>query len=319
MIRNQVKSFGKGLVAAPFLFAAAAFAPQAVLADGPDGPEALSALELKVQDLENQMRALRSQPMQQSVSSAPRLKRDMLFFRGGYSAMMDDRALGSFTDLHAGSWLGYPANAYPSQRENNDGWNMGVGLEHLLSDNLLGYAPDTWVMGELTIQYNQFGTKSTALAVPTVENFVGAATAPGAGFPGCVGTYGAKACSSIIGKNTLNSLLISASPKIKFAYWEASHVRPWIIPAGLDILVVSPPTDSANVLDVGVQFGAGIDYEVLPGVTLGIDGRYHMMSGMTDPSYSRLQTRMAALNGLRLNQSLGNDYVTAGGYLGFAF
>ena len=73
---------------------------------------------------------------------------------------------------------------------------------------------------------------------------------------------------------------VSASPKIKFM--QGSKLRPWIIPAGLDFNVISPPSDAATYLDVGVQFGAGVEYEIIPGLKFGIDGRYHLVSNISD-------------------------------------
>ena len=67
------------------------------------------------------------------------------------------------------------------------------------------------------------------------------------------------------GKQNMMMVTVSASPKIKFM--EGSKLRPWIIPAGFDIHVISPPSGSTNYLDVGVQSGAGVDYELLPGAT----------------------------------------------------
>ena len=74
-------------------------------------------------------------------------------------------------------------------------------------------------------------------------------------------------CTNIKGDQNLMMLTVSAAPKIKFM--EGSKLRPWIIPAGLDINVISPPSDSTNYLDVGVQFAAGLDYEIMPGITIG--------------------------------------------------
>ena len=73
---------------------------------------------------------------------------------------------------------------------------------------------------------------------------------------------------------------VSASPKIKFM--QGSKLRPWIIPAGLDFHVISPPSDGATYLDVGVQFGAGVEYEIIPGLKFGIDGRYHLVAGISN-------------------------------------
>jgi opacity protein-like surface antigen len=54
-----------------------------------------------------------------------------------------------------------------------------------------------------------------------------------------------------------------------------SKFRPWIIPVGLDVNVISPPSDAITVLNTGMNFGAGAEYEFLPGIVIGADGRYH--------------------------------------------
>lgn len=54
-----------------------------------------------------------------------------------------------------------------------------------------------------------------------------------------------------------------------------SKFRPWLIPVGLDMNIISPPSDAVTVLNTGMQFGAGAEYEVLDGILIGADGRYH--------------------------------------------
>lgn len=116
-------------------------------------------------------------------------------------------------------------------------------------------------------------------------------------------------------------LTVSAAPKLKFM--EGSKLQPWIIPAGLDLNVISPPSDSTNYLDIGVQFAAGVDYEVMPGITIGADLRYHLAANLTDPDYDA--GAIAAANaaglvkGLELNSQQSNDVWTAGISLGIAF
>jgi opacity protein-like surface antigen len=68
-------------------------------------------------------------------------------------------------------------------------------------------------------------------------------------------------------------LRISAAPKIKFMH--GSKFRPWLIPAGLDINIISPPSDAVTVLNTGMQFGGGVDYDLFRGIVLGADVRYH--------------------------------------------
>jgi len=92
-------------------------------------------------------------------------------------------------------------------------------------------------------------------------------------------------------------LRVSAAPKIKFMH--GSKLRPWIIPLGLDLNIISPPSDGVTVLNSGMQFGAGVDYEILPGILAGVDGRYHWTPDDID--------------------GVDTDGFTLGGSVGFAF
>jgi hypothetical protein len=85
-------------------------------------------------------------------------------------------------------------------------------------------------------------------------------------------------------KTDLTSVTIDVAPKIKFM--EGSAFRPWIIPAGLDIMVISPPSNQTQYLDVGVEFGVGVEYEVWKAFKLGLEGRYHLMANMTNTNNS---------------------------------
>ena len=97
-------------------------------------------------------------------------------------------------------------------------------------------------------------------------------------------------------KVELTMLTVSVSPKLMFM--EGSRFRPWIIPAGLDFHVISPPSNDTTVLDVGVQFAAGAQYRVWKAVHLGVDGRFHLAAGETDTT---------------------NNFGTVGAYLGIGF
>ncbi|MFA6052594.1 MAG: hypothetical protein WC762_08375 [Methylobacter sp.] len=95
----------------------------------------------------------------------------------------------------------------------------------------------------------------------------------------------------------VNQLRINASPKIKFMH--GSKFRPWLIPVGLDFNLISPPSQAVTVLNSGMQFGAGAEYELLKGVVIGTDGRYHHTFNNID--------------------GVNTDGFTLGGSLGFKF
>jgi hypothetical protein len=148
--------------------------------------------------------------------------------------------------------------AWPTSRTSDDGWYFGAGFDFLLSRDTLGLIPGAWTIAELGLEFRNMGSKDAHLLGPVAECLLLNEVKAG-------GVPGALNCTNITGKQNLMMLTVSAAPKIKFM--EGSKLRPWIIPAGLDLNVVSPPSDSTNYLDIGVQFAAGVDYEVMPGIT----------------------------------------------------
>jgi hypothetical protein len=55
-------------------------------------------------------------------------------------------------------------------------------------------------------------------------------------------------------------LTMNVVPKLKFN--EGNKSCPWVIPIGLDCHVISPHSNQTQYLDIGVQFGAGFEYQV---------------------------------------------------------
>jgi hypothetical protein len=51
-------------------------------------------------------------------------------------------------------------------------------------------------------------------------------------------------------------------------------------------MVISPPSNQTQYLDVGVEFGVGAEYEVWKAFKIGLEGRYHLMSNMTNTTNS---------------------------------
>src|SRR5918999_1989701 len=246
---------------------------------------------------------------------SPAEKKSTIFFRGGYTEYADEgRGFESFTEIHNTIGLGEP-------NIGEEGWYVGAAVEHSITSNLWGLMPGTQVLGEIGLEYKNFGTERASLAVSTVEcseliNFINAAqgeTSSGLGAlegdGGCV----------VTGDNTITMFTVSASPKIKFL--EGSIVRPWVIPAGLDFHVISPPSDAATVLDIGVQFAGGVEVEVLPGIKAGVDGRYHYTANETNTQNDFVLVTNAAGAPVPLTGSTDkdNDFWTVGAYLGFSF
>jgi hypothetical protein len=128
--------------------------------------------------------------------------------------------------------------------------------------------PRTSLVSSLMFEYKEFSTQVAGNAL----------TPPGSGV-------------------NVSQFTLTAAPKIKF--FEGSRFRPWIIPAGLGIHVISPPSESITVLIPGIMFGVGADYRIWKNFFVGVDGRYHLTSGRTD--------------GIKI------DGMTAGGYVGIGF
>jgi len=181
--------------------------------------------------------------------------KNRVFFRGGFAELEDDRSGQIFVD----------AAGATGRFTDDSGWYAGAGFDFLLSPDTLGLLPGVWTIAELTLEFRNVGSRDST---PTVACLIGAST------------LGAPATVCDNGTQNLNMFSVTASPKLKFM--EGSNIRPWIIPAGMDFVVISPPSDASNYLDIGIVSGAGIDFQVMPGITLGAEARYHWLTGQTN-------------------------------------
>lgn len=281
-----------------------------VLAPNVAAHDRAQALERKVQELENMLRAVQSELQQVRIESkadaertiqakeaaveardtavqardkavaatesidfvADRVERKnrMLFFRGGFTHAMHRREGSSIRSDVA------PVGAQDTA--DKDGWYIGAGFDWSLTRDAWGLMPNTQIFAELMFEYKNFSNhvQGNALANnPTI-------LAGGSLNPRSV---------------TVSQFTLTAAPKIKFM--EGSKVRPWIIPMGLALHVVSPTTESITYLTPGVMFGAGVDYNIWKDFFIGIDGRYQLTAGKSD--------------GVRV------DGMTVGGYMGIGF
>lgn len=259
----------------------------------------------KVQEIET-----RVAKVEQAAPAAAAKKGNRVFFRGGYASMVDSRRDGTFTDMNDISGALGAAGLPSVTNDNDDGWYFGAGFDFLLSDNVFGLLPGTWALAELGLEFRDFGAEEVHVVGPVAECLLLNEVLAG-GLPGAVN------CTGIRGQENLMMLTVSASPKLKFN--EGGKFRPWLIPAGLDLNVISPPSDSTNYLDIGVQFAGGMDYEVMPGITIGADVRYHLSADLTDPDYNAAALQAARNAGLTLNPDNNLDTWTAGVSLGIAF
>lgn len=194
-----------------------------------------------------------------SFERTPDQKAHMVFFRGGYARSNDLR---NGVSIQSGGIGGAGGQA------DRDAWYISAGLDFNLTNDVWGLMPNTSVLSEVMFEYKEFGSKVASNALPP----------PGSGV-------------------NVSQFTLTAAPKIKF--FEGSRFRPWIIPAGLGLHVISPPSESITVLIPGVMFGVGADYQIWKNFFVGIDGRYHLTSGRND--------------GIKI------DGMTAGGYIGMGF
>ncbi len=225
----------------------------------------------KVQELDQWMNTVKAEG-----SSKKGANNNMVFFRGGYGRGNEDR--GGTLDPTANGNSG--PGALNGSIGDKDSWYAGAGFDFSINDNLFGMMNGTEVLAELMFDYKQLGERKPN----GITTAVG--TAEGLPVPG-VNTQTA----------TVNALTLAASPKVKFM--KGSAFRPWLIPAGLEMTVISPPSDAITVLNPGMMFGAGADYQLFKGIYAGADVRYHHSFDTLD--------------------GVNTDGITAGGYLGLGF
>ncbi|MFO0775338.1 MAG: hypothetical protein U0172_11810 [Nitrospiraceae bacterium] len=190
---------------------------------------------------------------------------NMIAFKGGFMRLDSDRANALFTD--ARNPLGAGLN------NSNNGWYVGAWLDLVMSKDAWGMKEGIWAVGEIGLQFNRINSK-----VVTNTTNIGVGTTPPAGL---------QVTSTDPSLQQLTMVTIDIAPKLKFM--EGSAFRPWLIPIGLDIHVISPPSNQTQYLDVGVQFGAGFEWQVFKAFKLGVDARYHLTANMTNTVNSYAQ------------------------------
>lgn len=235
----------------------------------------------KVQELDQWMNSVKSEPKESKKS-----KDNMVFFRGGYGhananrgGTLDPTVVGPFQNRNGVTQGLTGSNGIGDQ----DQWYFGAGFDFSLNDNLFGLMDKTEVLAELMFDYKQLGERQ-ANGLSATET-------------GVVNSLGFNIPTANTQTATVNQLTLAASPKIKFL--KGSAFRPWLIPVGFELNVISPPSDAITVLNPGMQFGAGADYKIWKDLYVGADARYHYSADNVD--------------GVR------TDGVTAGGYLGIGF
>lgn len=225
----------------------------------------------KVQELDQWMASMKNAPVRIAA-------KDHLFsVRGGWAHSNDNR--GSTAGL-----FGVGQDILTDETD-RDAFYYGGAFDFNINNDLFGLMDGVSFQIEFGVEYAELGDQHDN----GFDELLTAATGPG----GVTGGVPTNLQQSV----TVNRLRINASPKIKFMH--GSKLRPWIIPLGLDINIISPPSDAITVLNTGMNFGAGVDMEILPGVVAGVDGRYHWTPDDVD--------------------GVDTDGFTVGGKVGFAF
>lgn len=204
-------------------------------------------------------------------------KNNLVFFRGGYASLTNNR---NNELLTAGQSLGAWENPNGG---NGNGWYVGAGMDFRATDDLWGATDLIALDAELMFEYQNFGQGTNQFASMMLGTQV---------------------------RNQVTMFTLAASPKMKFNLLE-NNLRPWIIPFGLAINVVSPPSSGVTVLNPGLMLGTGLEYRVWKDIWVGTDFRYQFTGG--DLNY-----KVNGPNGTIL-ESTPTQGLTAGGYIGIGF
>ncbi|MDF9392066.1 MULTISPECIES: hypothetical protein [Methylococcus] len=306
---NQIKKSG-GLTTLLTASIAAALAPSvSMAASKAHASSAQASLERRLQVMEQEMQALRAE-LEASRSKAEaeaaeakaeakdtaqqvqaqqakvdqglsklaeheEKKDDMVFFRGGWAAMSHARTSELLVNNNALS-----SNNFGSDKA---GWYVGAGFDHRLSDDTFGISDDLALDAELMFDYKNYGSVN--------NSFVSSVT-------------GTRMQAQV----TMFSLY--ASPKLK--YTGIDGFRPWIVPFGLSVNVISPPSSGVTVLNPGLMLGTGLEYNIFKNLWVGADFRYNFTGG--DLNYS-----VRTNSGKTILNSTNTDNYTAGAYVGIGF
>jgi hypothetical protein len=216
------------------------------------------------------------------ASAGDEIRGHQVFFRGGWVGMNSGRDRELFTDVHgAGQNLGLSGN-----NNGTNGWYLGAGLDQLMHKNLFGIQGMSLV-GEVGLEFKRLASSQTI----NTGNLGGGQT----NSPNAPATLGLVVNKTTPSTTQITMLTVDVAPKLKFR--DGSKLRPWVIPIGLDFHVISPPSNQTNYLDIGVQFGGGVEYNVWGPFNLGLDARYHLAANMTNTvnNYGTIGTYLGIL------------------------
>jgi len=206
--------------------------------------------------------------------------RNLVFFRSGYTALSNARNGELFINNV------YIADTNPHQG-NGNGWYIGGGFDFNVTPDIWGHLEGIQLDAELMFEYKDYGTTQNELV-----NFL--------------------TQKSLTIENQVSGFTLTASPKIKFT--QLGDFRPWIIPFGLGIHVISPPSSGVTYLDPGLMVGVGSEYRIWEQIYAGVDFRYHFTGGAIN-----YKSTPNTVNGSTILNSTDLNGLTAGAYLGFGF
>lgn len=306
---NQVKKSG-GVTTLLTASIAAALAPQVSVAATHHHVSAQSALERRLEVMEQEMQALRAEleasrakteaETAEAKSEASRAaqqvqaqqtkvdensaelakheakKDDMVFFRGGWASMNHARS----NELLVNNNL-LSSSSFGSDKA---GWYVGAGFDHRLTDDTFGISDDLALDAELMFDYKNYGSVNNAF----VSSQLG----------------------GIRSQAQVTMFSLYASPKLK--YTGIQGFRPWIVPFGLAINVISPPSSGVTVLNPGLMLGTGLEYNIFKNLWVGADFRYTFTGN--DVNYS-----VKTAGGKTILNGTDTDNYTAGAYVGIGF
>jgi opacity protein-like surface antigen len=255
----------------------------------------MNALEFKLQAMEAENRSLRMEANHAQTQDTEFVKRpeveqiiheqhseklmsssndNLVFFRGGYGYNLNNR-LGT---LENDKWL------LNGNIGGHDEWYFGAGFDFSLDKDFFGLLPNTEVAAELVFDYKELGDSKLNGMTAAVTN---------AAVNGADGTLPAVN----VERATVSAITLAASPKIKF--FKGEKIRPWLIPAGFELTVISPPSNAITYINPGMMFAAGADYNVWRNIHAGADVRWHQAFDNVD--------------------GVNTNGLTAGGYMGIGF
>ena len=222
---------------------------------GTESSQEMQALQTEIQELQAWKTSIQKQPVKEETDD------NRFYFRGGYAQMNRHRGRADelLTDL----------NGLVGESNGDQGFYFGASFDFSLNDNLWGLTDDVELMAELMFEYKDFSNLS---AGPRTDPALDGQIPLGVIFEGTLGPAFVTDTDSV----EVTEFVLAASPKIKFM--KGYDFRPWIIPAGFALHLISPPSNGFTILAPGVMFGIGFDYTVWKNISLGMDGRYHIVS-----------------------------------------